>query len=464
MNREFTVITYMLVLLFVAMIGYMTYFQVVKSDEILSGPYNRRDQIYAQKVIRGSILADNLEPLAYTEVLENGVENRIYPYGNIFAHVIGYTGRGQAGLESSEVQYLLSSNHNVFKTITKQLQNGKSWGDDVYTTLNIPLQNAAYQALGEQVGAAVVMEAKTGKILALVSKPDFQPGMINETWEELSQNTNAPLLNRVTSGLYPPGSTFKPITALGYMRQFPNYEEYQWYCEGSLVSHNFGIHCYGYVAHGNEGIEESMAYSCNTSFANMALNMNLGDFNKLTKSLFFNEKIPYRGGMAMSRFSLEENASVGDIMTTSFGQGETRMTPLHLSLIMSGIANEGKVMKPYLVNRVMTKDQNMVHENSPEEYKQIMSAQEASQLTRYLKAVVDYGTGTELNYGTYSVAGKTGSAEYNDNPEDTHSWFSGFSNLEDPDIVVTVIVEGGGTGSRSALPVAKAIFDAYYQQ
>ena len=170
-----------------------------------------------------------------------------------------------------------------------------------------------------------------------------------------------------------------------------------------------------------------------------------------------------------SQFVLNGDSSYGEIMTTSIGQGNTLVSPFHMALITSTIANDGIMMYPYLVGRVENVDGILVKESKPMAYKELMSQQEAAALTQFMTSVIQYGTGMKLSGLGYSVAGKTGSAEYevNGNTGDeenfsTHSWFVGFSNVENPDIVVSVIAEDGGTGSSAAVPIAREVFDAYY--
>jgi peptidoglycan glycosyltransferase len=150
-------------------------------------------------------------------------------------------------------------------------------------------------------------------------------------------------------------------------------------------------------------------------------------------------------------------------MTTAIGQGNTLVTPLHMALITATIANGGVMMKPYLVDRVQTYDGDVVSKTSPSKYKRLMTADEAEVLTEYMTETVQSGTATELSWYNYTVAGKTGSAEYSANGYDgTHSWFVGFSNVENPDLVVVVIAEDGGTGSSTAVPIAAQVFQTYY--
>ena len=177
-NREFAWITYFFVILFIALMGYLVYFTIARANTFVNSPYNQRQDAFAQRVVRGDITDRNGNVLATTNVAEDGTETRNYPYGSLFSHVIGYSDSelGKTGLESVENFELLTSNAFFLEKIQNEFNGSKNQGDTVVTTLDADLQQAAYNALGDYKGAVVVMEADTGKILAMVSKPDFVPG------------------------------------------------------------------------------------------------------------------------------------------------------------------------------------------------------------------------------------------------------------------------------------------------
>ena len=204
-------VTYFFVFLFVGIIGYLGYFTYVKADEYRTNEYNsKRQTIFADRFVRGDIVSSNGKTLATTTTDDDGNEVREYPYGSMFAHVVGYSTKGNTGIESLASSYLLNSSINPFVRAVYELRDKKSPGDTVVTTLDTRLQAAAYDALGDNKGAVVAINPKTGEILAMVSKPDYDPNEINDIWDELvdSDNKNSNLVNRATQGLYPPGSTF----------------------------------------------------------------------------------------------------------------------------------------------------------------------------------------------------------------------------------------------------------------
>ena len=448
-------------LIFLGLAGYLVYFNAVKSDSFINSPYNTRQDTFADRVVRGSIISSDGEVLAQTNVSEDGTEERSYPYSNIFAHVVGYDTNGKSGLES-EANFQLLSSHEFFLTqIRNEFAGAKNVGDTVVSTLNADLQTTAYNSLGDRRGAVVVLQPSTGKILAMVSKPDFDPNTIAANWEQLvNDETNSSLLNRATMGQYPPGSTFKIVTALTYLRQNGTFNGFSYDCQGSITKEDHTIRCYGGTVHGQEDFYTAFAKSCNCAFADMGLSLGNSSLRSTAEDLLFNKALPLNS-YKTSRFTLDKNSPNALVMQTSIGQGNTLVSPMHMALITSAIANDGVLMKPTMIDKIVNNSGDTVRETEKTEYKRLMTSNEANILGKLMKNVVENGTASALNGRGYTVAGKTGSAEFDENGS-SHSWFIGYSNVDDPDIAVAVIVENGGTGSEAAVPIAGDIFDAYY--
>lgn len=466
-NREFAVIAYSFLAIFIATMGYFAYFQTVKSEDFINSAYNARQDSFSSSVIRGKILGAEGEVLAETQVDEDGKETRNYPYGREFAHVVGYSTNGKLGIESQANFNLLRSNTFFLQRMVNEITNKKNVGDNVYTTLNVDLQETAYEALGDREGAVVVMEPSTGRILVMVSKPDFDPNKIATDWESISgDEESSVLVNRATQGLYPPGSTFKIFTTLEYMKENPNYEDYSFQCRGTLTIEDSVIHCFGNEVHGSENLEESFTNSCNTSFSNIGVSLDKTSYRKLCESLLFNQSLPGPFETKNSSFVLDKNSTTMQTMQTAIGQGETLVSPYHMLLVVSAIANDGVLMNPYVVDHTENADGTVVKEYENSEYGKLLSKSQAQIMQEYMKQVVNDGTASALKGQSYTAAGKTGSAEINSN-RDSHAWFVGYASKEDsgkPDIAIAVIVEGAGTGGKYAAPVAKQVFDTYYGQ
>lgn len=465
-NQEFVFITYLFVGMFILMMGYFVYYQVFKSEDFINSPYNKRQDTFAEHVVRGSILSADGKTLAETIVGEDGSESRYYPYGEMFAHAVGYDSNGKYGIESFANFNLLRSHSFFLEQIMNGLQDKKDQGDNVITTLDYRLQETAYNALGNNNGAIVALDPNTGKLLTWVSKPDFNPNTIAEDWNSIISNTdteNSVLLNRVTQGLYPPGSTFKILTSLEYIKENPNYSDYIYDCTGSITMEDTEIHCYNNSVHGTEDLKMSFAKSCNTSFANIGLTLDKTSFSKLCNSMLFNTDIPIAYPYQKSSFVLNKDSDTGATMQTAIGQGKTLVTPLHMALITSAIANDGVLMKPYIIDHTENYKGITVKDYRPSTYGTLLDAKEAGLMQEFMSCVVSEGTGTQLNGQGYQAAGKTGSAEYSNTKGESHAWFTGYAFTEEKGtIVVTIIVEGGGAGSTTAVPIAKQIFDAYF--
>lgn len=461
-GKHIIYVTYIFVGLFVLVMGYYTYFMLFESKDVINNTYNKRQELLAERVLRGEILSAEGEVLARTITEEDGSETREYPYDEMFAHVVGRLAKGTTGIEASENIRMVTADTNPLDNMLNELVGNKSIGDSVVTTLRVDLQQVAYDALGDYRGAVVVMEPSTGKILAMVSKPDYDPNDIEDIWTELveDEDKESPLLNRATQGLYPPGSTFKILTALAYIRENPLYDSYQYDCNGEITYNKMTIHCYNNHAHGDVDLIKSFAKSCNSSFANIGSLLNLDDFNAICEEFLFNKQLSFELPSNPSKFSLSStNSSVKETMQTAIGQGLTLMTPLHNAMIVSTIANNGVMMEPYVVNHIINADGKIVKRYASKEYKKLMSIEETNILEKMMKEVVISGTASKLQGMDMEVAGKTGSAEQTGKA--AHSWFVGYAPVDKPEIVVSVIVENKGTGSEYAVPIAKKIFEAY---
>lgn len=448
-----------------ALIGYLVYFNIELKDDILDSPYNKRQNSAAERVVRGSIESSDGEILAYTQVNEDGSETRVYPYDQIFAHAVGYFDNGKSGLESTANYELLSSHSFIGEQIFNDIKGEKNDGDTVVTTLDASLQIAAYEALGDYNGAVVVLEPSTGRILAMVSKPDFNPNTLAANWDDIvNDSSSSVLVNRATQGLYAPGSTYKIITALAYYREHGNFEGFDFLCEGEITLENYTIHCYNNSVHGEENFTTAFSKSCNSAFAEIGLTLGADTLKKTSEELLFNKKLSLPLVYNKSQFSLMKEDGDAALMQTAIGQGKTLVTPMHMAMIVSAIANGGTLMEPYLVESVKNANGDLVSTTKPNAAAALTTATEAEALGTLMEEVVLSGTASKLNGNGYTAAGKTGSAEYtkSDGSIGTHSWFVGYSNVENPDIVVCVLAENGGTGSSFAVPAAKQIFDEYY--
>lgn len=463
-NRELWFTGIFFSLIFLGMIGYYVYYVQENGREMINNSYNTRQHLLTKKNYRGNIYSADGEILAETILQPDGSEIRNYPYEKLFSHVVGFSTKGKTGIEAEVNSYLINSGVSLSTQIENEAAGTKNPGDDAYTSLNVELQRIASKSLGVSKGAIIVSKVKTGEILAMVSKPDFNPNTIVQDWQEyLEDEESSVLLNRATQGIYPPGSTFKIVTSLAYLREHQgNYQDYFYNCIGSYRYEDSKIRCYHGTVHNSVDFITSFAKSCNCSYANMGLGLDRGIYHDTIMDLGFNQPLPVNFNYNQSKLVVDETISGDDMIQISFGQGSVQMTPLHLHLITNAIAAKGTPMKPYLVNKIVSKDGKVIKEFSPKPYKALMTEEEAETLTMMMEQVVEKGTGSRLKGLSYSAAGKTGSAEYNLVKEDSHAWFTGFAPVEDPEISVTIIVERIGSGGDYAVPIAKRLFDEYF--
>lgn len=463
--RPDIVINVLNVLIFIGIIFNIWHFMHFDRMKAINNSYNaKRLAVLEEQNTRGYIYASDGSVLAGTYKDTDGNIFRNYPYGSLFSHVVGYSTYGTSGIESAYNIYLISSDIGVDQKIKNDMAGIKNPGNDVYTTLDPKLQQIAADSLGAYRGAVVVQEAKTGRILAMVSKPDYDPNSISVNMATLSQSkTEAPLLNRAAQGLYPPGSTFKIITTLEYIRENPDtYSSYSYNCSGRFTADGNTIKCYHGMTHGSVDLKHSFSKSCNCSYANIGLKLNRDQFCATLDELMFNANLDLGYDTKPSKISVGNDMTIDDMMQSSIGQGTVLMTPMHLNMITAAIANKGTMLKPYMVDCVKNRNGKVVAEFKPQEIKSIMSDNEAAILTDYMKEVVATGTAKKINDSGITIAGKTGSAEFADSSSRSHAWFTGFAPADDPEIVVTVIIENIGSGGDYSAPVAKRIITEYF--
>ena len=453
-------------LVFISMCVYMVWYGKTHKIEMFNNSYNSYSARLSKEYIRGSIYSSDNEVLAYSEGTTVEDQKRVYPYGNMFAHSVGYSTNGKMGVESAANYYLLNCHMAVSDKAKVGRAHLNATADSVYTTLDTRLQQVAYDSLGVYKGAVIITEVKTGRILTMVSKPDFDPNQIDVIWEDmLNDKDNSALLNRVTQGQYPPGSTFKIVTALEYLRENNNvYDGYHFNCNGSLTYEDTTIHCFHSTAHGSLNFDTSFANSCNSSFANIGLGLDRASFAKTLDDLLFEQELPYDLPSSVSHTNINENTDSHDLMQASIGQGQDSLSPLHLNMITCAVANGGAFIKPHLLDRIESTSGNIVEKFDEKESIRIMTEEESAILTELMRGVIDHGTGKRLKDAGYTSAGKTGSAEFSNRTKgDSHAWFTGFAPVEDPQIAVTIIIEGAGNGGEYAVPLAKRMFDAWLE-
>ncbi len=464
-NQDIIKVSIFFCILAAALIVYLCVFLTFDASSVINNTYNKRTESFKKIVKRGSIYSADGKVLAYSEV-KDGVEYRYYPFNNVFSHVIGFEDFGGLGLESSYNFYMLTTHTNMFEKISNEFNGLKNPGDNLNTTLDSNLQSYIYDLFGDLKGGAIALDPSNGHIYAMVSKPDFNPNTVKDMWDEISKDTeNSPLVNRVTQGKYTPGSTFKIFTLNEFMNENSNYEDFNFLCEGSTpVEDGIEISCSDFIEHGQENLKDAFAYSCNCAFSNIGLTLDLDKFKKQNENLLFNKELPIDIAHNNASYDLASDESKFMIMETTFGQGKTLTNPLHLSLVMSAIANNGILMNPHIVLNTTNDAGNIIERFSDSKYGKLFNETEVNRLREYLRAVVEYGTGTNVNGGNYTAFGKTGTAQTSDSKykEINNSWFVGFAEKDGQSLVVCAIIENTNEVGVGATYIARNVFDYYF--
>ena len=455
--RNIRKVAFWLIGLLIILFVYLSYIQVIESNFLVSHPLNRRNAEKTRHVKNGMIVDKNGEKLAYSEKNGDGFK-REYPYAAITANVIGYDSfkYGKTGIESTFNNYLTGMNNQLLHigAISHLFINNP--GNNVLLTLDAKLQETAYKELGDNRGAIVVMEPRTGAILAMVSKPSFNPNTLDQQWESVSTASNSPLLNRAVQGLYPPGSIIKVMMADAALTETIVDLKQTINCEGELkVPPDYILEESGHQAHGRVNLEEALAVSCNVTFGSLALKLGDTKMAKTFDRFGFKLSVGEEFQEAKSRLPDFSSLGNGDLAQVGIGQSSLLVTPLRMALLASAFANNGKIMKPYMVSKITDSAGNVIKEFMPEEWLAPTSPQLAEMIKKMMVTVVDNGTGTGAHLSGIRIAGKTGTAENSQGA--SHAWFIGFAPADNPKIVIAVIVENAGSGGSIAAPIAGRI-------
>lgn len=458
---------------FGVLLGMVTWIQAVAADTYRSDPRNSRLAIAQSGKERGVIVASDGTVLAESVPDEDDPRrfDRVYPEGEAFAHVVGYTSQtvGDGGLEAALVDELRSRRDLTFSDLITAILGQDLRPRSVRLTIDAELQRAAHEALGDRNGAVVAMNPQTGAILAMASTPSFDPASLEgpdaaANWEALLADPESPLLNRAIAELYPPGSTFKTVVAAsaidfgvaGPETTFDDPGEFELPGSTATIS-NFGGSLCG------DGTEVTLltgfVRSCNTVFADLAIQVGPENLRDTAEALGFNSELAFPLPVAESAFPYEEVADDDAALAQSgLGERNVRATTLQMAMVAAAMANEGEVVDPYLVDQVFDADGTAVEQTEPEVLGRAVDPATAAVITQMMERVVTEGTGTAATVPGVRVAGKTGTAQAGGGT--SYPWFIGFAPVEDPSIAIAVMFEPqaetgeSDTGGRVAAPVA----------
>ena len=435
-------------LLFLALVTYLLWFNTFRAKDVYTNSYNKRQWESEQQVQRGEIYSQDGVLLAETEI-DGDARIRKYPKGRLYSHIIGYCSQvyGKTQLEMSHDDDLIGKG-----TISLTLNEIKH-GNNLNLTINDELQEYAYEQLDGRDGAIVAMEPTTGQILAMVSLPDFNPETIEKDWPSMMEDENSPFLARATQGLYPPGSTYKIVTAAGVYDNGMTTETFD--DEGLFKKDDVTVYNYNKESFGKLDIKTAFEVSSNYVFCTLGYEMGADAVKAEAEKFGVNKSFDFDIPVSQSQIQYKKMTDL-DGALVSIGQGGLVMTPLHVAMMASAVANNGKMMKPYLVETVTTENGTVIGQTKPSVLYDSIGTACADYIEDMMIGVVEDGTGTGAQISGITVAGKTGTAE-NETDKD-HAWFVGYAPVENPTICVAVVLENAATsGGKSAVPIAKNI-------
>jgi penicillin-binding protein A len=441
------------VILFAALAVAQVWIQVVQGPKLSANQYNPRHTQIA--VGRGSILASDGEPLA----VSRGTK-RVYPHGALVAQAVGYASAryGTSGVEDA-FDRALTAHTDAVGTLTQLQQifagtHGAPRGADVVTTIDLVVQRALVAGLSRHARAAgVVLDPRTGAVLAMGSVPSYDPNRLDPLWNSLRTDTSSPLLDRATQGLYPPGSTFKVVTAsdaldAGVITPQSTFSDY-----GGLTIGDFTVHNDEEETTGTQDLAGAFALSSNVDFAQIALKIGTDKWFEYAAKWGLGQPVEFDLPVSRDRIPAKKDVYAGILAQLGFGQASLLVTPMRMALICATIAHDGTTPRPYLVRRIAGSETGIA--TRPETIAQPISADTAHEVRDLMIQVVKRGTGTAAQLPGVTVAGKTGTAT---NPHGrSHAWFVAFAPAEAPRVAVAIVVENVGYGGTYAAPIARDV-------
>ena len=463
--RLFVVVT----VLFAVLIGFTSQWTVFGADGLRENPKNRRQLLEDQRVHRGLIRAGDRLVLARSRKQPDDTYVRRYPQGGLFSHAVGYNfvREGNAGLE----RYYdddLSGRNNVLGSLLDRLSGNQRQGNNLITSLNPSAQRIALQQLGGRNGAVVALNPRTGAIEVMASDPGYDPNSVQRpsAFRRLNQDADAPLLNRTTQAGYPPGSTFKVVTAIAalesgrYTPQTPVSGRNGKLIGGVPLNNDAG------ESFGDIPLTDALTHSVNTVFGEVGEKLGKRTMKTTMDKLGFGRKVPVdlplderaASGERLKGRIISPTSRFVDVGRMAIGQDKLTVTPLQMAMVAAAVANHGTLMRPHIGSRIVDPDGRTVRRITPEVYSHAMSPKTASEVGAMMAQVVREGTGTAAALQGIDVAGKTGTAEVGRPCGPNQLWFIAFAPVRNPRVAVAATVEcGTGVGGTVAAPIAKAV-------
>lgn len=482
MIRQINRVTAVIIFLLIALMINISYIQVFNSRELRGQPGNQRVILTEYSRERGPILLGSQSIAESTPTLGALKYLRSYPDESIFAPITGFYSvlYGATGIEDKSNDVLAGNDSRFFVDRLQQLfANRQPKGGAVRLTIDPAAQTAAMKALNGRTGAVVAIDPTTGAILALASSPSFDPNLLSShdaaeiqiNYEELDANPEQPMLNRPLAMTLPPGSTFKLVTAAAALEsgrynattQLPGPKEI------NLPGTDVQLGNWNDKSCGPDDIitlQQALEISCNTAFAWLGIEIGANAIGDQAKKFGFESQFDVPMSAAISRFPVDPNQP--QTAMSAIGQFDVRASALQMALVAAGIANDGVVMKPYLVSQLLGTDLTVLQSTNPVAFGRAMKPENAKILRDMMVGVVENGTASRARISGIAVGGKTGTAE-NVPGDPAHAWFVGIAPAEGAKIAIAVVLQNGGgatevSGNALAAPIASAVMRAILKQ
>lgn len=491
LNRNIIVLSSAILIGFLAVISYMIYFEVFKAEDIKTDQGNIRYAAKRNEVLRGNIYDRDGNTLSYSERDSNGKQVRIYKGGKEYAQILGYvSNRGITGIENYMDRYLIKDDFtfslnaddikNIIKNPSGNIKRDKK-GNNIKTTLDTSLQNLAYDLMGDDFGRKgniVALNPKTGEILAMVNRPSFNPNILDEDYEELLKKgkDDGVLLNKAARGTYFPGSTFKMVTLASALENLEGIENRTFYDDGILkVNVGKDLPNVNGKSYGEISLEKAFSVSSNVVFGSLAIELGGEKLAEKANDFGFNDDLNLND-MTVSKSIFTPYSKKDDGLLAASGIGQTGISthPLQMAMVGSAIANQGKLMKPFVVKDILKSDDSLKESFEPLLYKESLTEKNAETIKAYMVTAVNSATNQNaLLLQQIKAGGKTGTAEdfFVESSDDDegirrtveNSWFVGFAPYDNPEIVVAVNIIDGGFGSGEASRIAGILMSRYLE-
>ena len=478
MNKELRRVSIVIFMMFLTLFVATTSIQVLSAETLAQDQRNVRSIYDSYKTQRGSILVDG-QPIAFSKPSDD-----LYHYLRTYTDPMysGVTGffsnyQGATGLESAMNSYLTGQNSaQFFEQISALFSGNPVTGASVELTIDPAAQKAAWDALGNMTGAVVAIDPKTGNILALVSKPGFDANLLavhsgvdsTNSYNKLLNAKTEPLKNRATTELFAPGSVFKVLVATAAIESgkytpestLPNPVKFQLPGTNTFVQNSGEGKCGGKAT---VSIADALRFSCNVPMAQLGILLGEDVIRAQAEKFGFGKKLNVPLSITPSVYP--EGMDDAQLGLSAFGQFDDRMTVMQVAMMSAAVANNGLLMKPNLIENVLSSNLAALDTPSPSQLGQTMSPETAAKVRDMMIGAVARGVSSNASIKGVSVAGKTGTAQNGDGEPYT-LWFTGFAPADNPQVAVAVVVANGGgigqsgRGNSLAAPIAKKVMEA----